>query len=385
MRERPGAEAAFGGFDNLQAAFDPDRTLTGDLSELWVLIAREIPADVRAFWTAFAPASGLVLSAAELDSLVERDVRYTESKFIGPHDDSFYQRLIRRGRALVSDAAYEAAFIAVLARQYHACHRRLCEILRGSPDRLERLTRALYTLAAWEMQATLAGVMEARFEADLARSAEYRSKLVAIDRAQLCVEFDLGGIVLAANRNFLVAFGYAAEEIVGRHHRIFCAAESAADPGYTAFWETLAAGEFATGEFRRVAKDGSSRWLQATYNPILDASGSPAKILKIATDVTDLRVRELERTEHLAALQAETDSRRRALEETYRKLVPLVDAIRVVAEQTDLLALNAAIEAARAGEAGRGFAVVASEVKSLSANARALITRAAGLMDDVAR
>lgn len=385
MRERPGAEAAFGGFDRLQAAFDPDRTLTNDLVELWSLVAPEIPADVRTFWAAFAPASGLVLSADEFDSLVARDVRYTESKFTGPHDDAFYQRLIRRGRALVKDAAHEAAFIAVLARQYHACHRRLCETLRASPERLERLTRALYTLATWEMQATLAGVMDARFEADLARSAEYRSKLVAIDRAQLCVEFDLEGIILAANRNFLMSFGYAAEEIVGCHHAMFCTPDTRGDPAYDAFWETLAAGDFATGEFRRIAKDGSSRWLQATYNPILDASGSPAKILKIATDVTDLRVREIERTEHLAALQAETDSRRRSLEETYRKLAPLVDAIRVVAEQTDLLALNAAIEAARAGDAGRGFAVVASEVKSLSGNARALITRAAGLMDDVAQ
>lgn len=126
------------------------------------------------------------------------------------------------------------------------------------------------------------------------RSAEYQGKVAAIDRAQAVVEFALDGTIVGANQNFCETMGYALDEVVGKHHRIFCDPEFAATVEYSAFWDRLGRGAFESGEFARLAKGGRQVWLQATYNPILDDFGRPLKIVKFASDITDAKLRNAE-------------------------------------------------------------------------------------------
>ncbi|WP_275270060.1 PAS domain-containing methyl-accepting chemotaxis protein [Limnobacter sp. P1] len=119
-------------------------------------------------------------------------------------------------------------------------------------------------------------------------------KLGAIDRSQAVIEFDMQGKVLAANGNFLKLMEYSAEEILGRHHRMFVDAAYAATPQYQAFWESLGRGQFESGEYKRVAKGGREVWIQATYNPIYDPRGNLVKVVKFASDVTQSKLKNSE-------------------------------------------------------------------------------------------
>ncbi len=110
--------------------------------------------------------------------------------------------------------------------------------------------------------------------------------LEAFSRSLAVIEFEVDGTIITANENFCAATGYALNEIVGQHHRLFCGDEVAASDGYAGFWRALADGEFQEGEFRRVTKAGEELWLRATYNPILDSDGRPTRIVKVASDIT---------------------------------------------------------------------------------------------------
>ena len=92
----------------------------------------------------------------------------------------------------------------------------------------------------------------------------------ALDRSQAVIEFDLDGKILAANENFLRIFGYDLDEIVGKHHRIFCDPSYAATDAYTAFWQKLGRGEFEAAEFKRTRSRPNSG-----IRPLVTPSGPP--------------------------------------------------------------------------------------------------------------
>ena len=123
--------------------------------------------------------------------------------------------------------------------------------------------------------------------------AEFNGKMNAISKAQAVIEFNLDGTIITANDNFLNTVGYTLDEIQGKHHRMFVDPELAASQEYKDFWDKLNDGKHFDGQYRRVNKAGEEVWINASYNPILDTEGKPFKIVKYATDGTELREKQI--------------------------------------------------------------------------------------------
>src|SRR3984957_18681398 len=139
---------------------------------------------------------------------------------------------------------------------------------------------------------TLIGRLKRRFAAHPSDAnagtdnSELLAQIAAINRSQAGIEFKIDGAILTANSNFLGIVGYTLPEIVGKHHGMFVDPLYRESPEYRQLWAKLARGEFEKAQYKYVGKGGADVWLEASYNPILDSSGKPIKVIQFATDIT---------------------------------------------------------------------------------------------------
>ncbi|MFQ3180535.1 MAG: PAS domain S-box-containing protein, partial [Polaribacter sp.] len=111
----------------------------------------------------------------------------------------------------------------------------------------------------------------------------------AVNTSWLSIDFSPDGLILKANDNVVSYLGYSSsEDLVGKHHKIFCESDYIKSTKYNSFWKNLADGKQQAGEFKRIRKDGSEIWINANYTPVIDTDGKVFKIIKIACDISEM-------------------------------------------------------------------------------------------------
>jgi methyl-accepting chemotaxis protein len=221
---------------------------------------------------------------------------YTVDEIEGKHADMFVDEATRR------DPEYEASSRSLWRKltQGESC---VAEVKRVTKQRKEIWVRCSYypLLDAEGHPYKVVNYFEDITE-QKGLEIDLKGQIAAIHKSQAVIEFTMDGIVLAANDNFLNVLGYTLAEIKGKHHSLFVDEEYRRSAAYKEFWARLNRGEYVADEFKRIGKGGKEVWIQASYNPILDVSGKPFKVVKYATDVTEQKLKNADYAGQIAAI-----------------------------------------------------------------------------------
>ncbi len=186
--------------------------------------------------------------------------------------------------------------------------------ISGTFERLDKAGREVWLEASYmpvldeQQQVTSVIKVAADVTQRSRESHERESLLQAIGRSMAVIEFTPEGRVITANQNFLDTMGYQLDEVVGRHHGLFCQPHERESEQYRQFWVSLNRGEYHSHRFERIDRQGRTVYLEASYNPMFDSKGRLYKVVKFASDITDQISTQQSAAEAAHASSVQTDA-----------------------------------------------------------------------------
>lgn len=124
-----------------------------------------------------------------------------------------------------------------------------------------------------------------------------------LNKSVATITFDLEGNILEANELFLQETGYTRNEVIGKHHSMFCDVEYVQSQEYQKFWLDFQRGVSKSGTFLRKTKQGYDLWLEANYIVLNNSQGMPEKVFKTANVVTENQTELLDLNSYKQAIE----------------------------------------------------------------------------------
>jgi PAS domain S-box-containing protein len=133
--------------------------------------------------------------------------------------------------------------------------------------------------------------MQATQEEAAKREAELQSILNAMNAISLVAEYDMDGRLIEINEKFTELLGISRDQLIGKPQGSLGKSDSESDIDVIGFWNDLRNG-IAKEIIQKVELEDRTIWLREEYSPILDNEGEPMRVLNIAIDITDTKLRE---------------------------------------------------------------------------------------------
>ena len=160
--------------------------------------------------------------------------------------------------------------------------------------------------------------MQATQEEAARKEFEMHGLIQALSSSCFTAEYDMNGYITDVNDSYADLIGLPKDKIKGMHHKDGFEFDEEELRNYNKFWQELKNG-VTKKDVNKVSYNNKILWLSETYTPIFDKEDNVYKVLKIAFDITDLKLRadELENDEN--QLKIKTDELEAVRDELEKK------------------------------------------------------------------
>ena len=111
---------------------------------------------------------------------------------------------------------------------------------------------------------------------------------IALDKSADIIYVNKNGIITHASEKIEIKTGYAKDEIIGQHTRIFNSGYHS-ESFFATMWKTVLSGKVFNGEILNRKKDGSFYWIFSTIIPIKNINNEVEYFINVRNNITELK------------------------------------------------------------------------------------------------
>jgi PAS domain S-box-containing protein len=177
------------------------------------------------------------------------------------------------------------------------------------------------------------------------QSLDYEGQIQALNNSSLKAEFEPNGKIIQCNQQFLAVFGFDFDEEI-KNKSIFDFVLKEELDEFKKTWKNTIAGTSYLGQGRKITNTSLVKWFHETLTAVSDMYGDVAKVIYIATDISEQKKMEqetliqseelqkkekdlIQNIEQLQNLQLEMRKNQQKLEESEKKLKKQLEVIEI--------------------------------------------------------
>jgi PAS domain S-box-containing protein len=150
------------------------------------------------------------------------------------------------------------------------------------------------------------------------QSMDFEGQIEAINRLNLKAEFAPDGKFITCNDLFLETLKYTRKEL--ENMSVFYFIEKKELESFNETWENVTRGIPFQGQVKILTKYEDEKWFRASYTAVNDMYGEVAKVIYLASDITNEKIMELESRKYTDQLKIHEDKLKLAGVEYKKKL-----------------------------------------------------------------